>query len=225
MLVKIDAREKDRIQSATKYFQDELKLDVTVEELEIGDYVFTDGKESVVFEFKLISDFIASIQTNRVFNQAISQAETYDYHFVVIHGDEHTRNKCIAMTRNFKKITVFQYLAAISSINRYSTVIESYGAFLNESYYRMYIQAKKCLQKRPIVKKFPKKHKNPALNFLTYCIYGLNFKRANEIVTQLELNTLEDLLYLDHQKLISIDGIGPKLADRILQSISDDTYD
>ena len=225
MLVKIDAREKDRIQSATKYFQDELKLDVTVEELEIGDYVFTDGKESVVFEFKLISDFIASIQTNRVFNQAISQAETYDYHFVVIHGDEHTRNKCIAMTRNFKKITVFQYLAAISSINRYSTVIESYGAFLNESYYRMYIQAKKCLQKRPIVKKFPKKHKNSCLNYLTYCVYGLNYKRANEIVTTLNLHTLEDLLYLDHQKLISIDGIGPKLADRILQSISDDTYD
>ena len=49
-------------------------------------------------------------------------------------------------------------------------------------------------------------------------------KRANDIVNELELHTLEDLLYLDHDELTNLDGIGPKLADRILTTISTDTY-
>ena len=89
----------------------------------------------------------------------------------------------------------------------------------------MYIQAKKDLSNKPIVKKFNRKDKNSAMNYLTYCVYGLNYKRANDIVTKLDLHTLEDLLYLDHNKLTSIDGIGDKLADRILQTISEDSYE
>ena len=86
-------------------------------------------------------------------------------------------------------------------------------------------QAKKCLQNKPIVKKFPKKHKNVAFNYLAYCVYGLNAKRANDIVNQLDLHTLEDLLYLKHEQLTSVPGIGSKLADKIIDSISDDSYD
>ena len=41
MLVKIDTREKDRIKSATQYYKEQ-GLEVSVEELEIGDYIFTD---------------------------------------------------------------------------------------------------------------------------------------------------------------------------------------
>lgn len=222
--VKIDNREQDRIKSATEYYQQQ-GLTVSVEELEIGDYIFTDGTNEVAFEFKTIADFITSIQSGRVFNQAISQAENYDYHFVIIQGDEATRAKCIAMSRNYQEVNYFQYLGAIASLNRYTTVIESYSPFINESYYRMMITAKKCLQNKPIVKKFPKKHKNTAMNYLCYCIYGLNQKRAYDIVKQLDLHTLEDLLYLKHEQLTSVPGIGSKLADKIIDSISDDSYD
>ena len=222
--VTIDNREQDRIQSATEYYQSQ---DITVEvaELEIGDYIFTDGTNEVVFEFKVISDFISSIQSGRVFNQAISQAENFNYHFVVIQGDEATRAKCIAMSRNYQEVNYFQYLGAIASLNRYTTVIESYSPFINESYYRMMITAKKCLQNKPIVKKFPKKDKNVCFNYLAYCVYGLNAKRANDIVKQLDLHTLEDLLYLKHEHLTKVPGIGSKLADKIIDSISDDSYD
>ena len=222
--VTIDNREQDRIQSATEYYQSQ---DITVEvaELEIGDYIFTDGTNEVVFEFKVISDFISSIQSGRVFNQAISQAENFNYHFVVIQGDEATRAKCIAMSRNYQEVNYFQYLGAIASLNRYTTVIESYSPFINESYYRMMITAKKCLQNKPIVKKFPKKDKNVCFNYLAYCVYGLNAKRANDIVKQLDLHTLEDLLYLKHEHLQKVPGIGEKLANKIIDSISDDSYD
>ena len=224
MLVKIDTREKDRIKSATQYYKEQ-GLEVSVEELEIGDYIFTDGTNEVVFEFKLISDFITSIQDHRVFNQSVEMAENYDFSFVIIHGDSHTRSKCIAMSRNYREVNLFQYIGAICSLNRYVTVLQVTSPFINESYYTMMTQAKKCLQNKPIVKKFPKKDKNVCFNYLAYCIYGLNAKRANDIVKQLDLHTLEDLLYLDHKKLTSIEGIGPKLADRIIHTIQSETYD
>lgn len=85
----IDTREKDRIKSASKYYTKQ-GLEVEVSELEVGDYIFTDGNDSVVFEFKTIADFVSSIQDRRVFNQAISQAEEFNHHFVVIQGDEST---------------------------------------------------------------------------------------------------------------------------------------
>ena len=224
MLVQIDTREKDRIQSATNYFKEQ-GLNVTVKELEIGDYIFTDGTHEVVFEFKLVSDFVASIQDGRIFNQSIEMAENYDHAFVMIHGDLATRSKCIAMSRNYHEVNLFQYIGAISSLNRYVTVLQCYSPFINESYYTMMTQAKKCLKNKPIVKKFPRKEKNPAFNWLCYCCYGINHKRASDIVKNLNLKTMEDLLYLDYDKLTSIDGIGSKMANRILDTISDDSYD
>jgi len=224
MQVTIDSREQTRIDSAKKCFKEQ-GLEVTVEELEIGDYIFTDGKNEVCFEFKLTSDFIASIQDGRVFNQSIEMAENYDYAFVIIHGDLPTRSKCIAMSRNYHEVNVFQYIGAISSLNRYVTVLQCYSPFINESYYTMMTQAKKCLSNKPIVKKFPRKHRNPAMNYLCYCVYGLNYKRAAEIVENLDLHTLEDLLLLDCEQLTRVPGIGLKLAAKIIKTIEDDSYE
>ena len=221
MLVQIDVREKDRIKSAKEYYEKQ-GLDVEVCELEVGDYVFD---HKVAFEMKLISDFVSSIQNGKVFNQAINQAENFDYHFVIIQGDEHSRAKALAMSRNYHEITYFGYLGAISSLNRYTTVIESYSPHIHEAYYRMMTQAKKCLQNKPIVKKFPKKHKNSCMNYLTYCVYGLNWKRSHDIVTLLDLHTLEDLLNVTHQQLTSVPGIGDKMADRIIDTLNNDTYE
>ena len=51
MKVYIDSREQDRVQSATDYFEKH-HLEVYTRELDVGDYVFTYGSDSVVFEFK-----------------------------------------------------------------------------------------------------------------------------------------------------------------------------
>ena len=221
MMIQISDKEQSRIKSAEEYY---LKQghEVEIANLEVGDYIFNN---TVVFEFKTISDFVSSIQDNRVFNEAINQAESFDYHYVIIQGDEATRAKCLVMSRNYQEITYFQYLGAIASLNRYTTVIESYSPFINEAYYRMMITAKKCLQQKPIVKKFNRKHKNSAMNYLTYCVYGLNYRRADDIVTTLDLHTLEDLLNVTHQQLTSVEGIGNKLADRIIDTLNNDTYE
>ena len=218
MKVYIDTREQNRIKTATKYFTEQ-GLEVEVKELEIGDYLFTDDHNSVCFEYKEVNDFITSINDGRVFNQAINMAENYDYHFVVIRGTESERAKYLAISKNYQTVNIFQYHGAISSLNRYTTVIESYTPYINEAYYRMYIQAKKCLQNRPIVRKFPRKHKTPALNYLSYCIYGLNYKRAKLIVDTYDLYSLDDLKTLDIDKLKEIDGIGENTARKICEAI------
>ena len=222
MKITIDSREKDRIQSAKRYYESQ-KQQVEITELPIGDYLFTNGKDEVVFEFKLISDFIASIQDNRVFNQAISQAEEYNHHYVIIHGDQHTRAKALAMTKHYRQVTLFQYLSAIASLNRYTTVIETNSPFIEESYYRMMVQAKKCLQNKPIVKRFPRKHKNTAMNFLCHDIYGVNYKKAKLIVDTYQLESLTDLFRLSKKQLLFIDGIGEKTADNIIGAIHGST--
>lgn len=215
MFVQIDSREKDRVKSASKYFKEQ-GLEVEVCELEVGDYLF-DGK--VVFEFKLISDFVSSIQSGRVFNQSIEMAENYDYRFVMVHGDLATRSKCIAMSRNYREVNVFQYIGAISSLNRYVTVLQCYSPFINESYYTMMTQAKKCLQNKIIVKKFPRKDKNPCFNWLAYCNYGISSKKATAIIKTLNLQTLEDLQKLTIDQLTTVDGIGKKNAEKIIEGL------
>ena len=217
--VVIDSREQSRIQSATSYYKGQ-GLTVEVKEEQIGDYIFND---KVVFEFKTIADFISSIQDGRVFNQSINMVENYDYAFVMIHGDLHTRSKCIAMSRNYREVNVFQYIGAISSLNRYVTVLQCYSPYINESYYTMMKQAEKCLKNKPLVKKFPKKHKNTALNFLTYSIYGINYKKAQLIVDTYDLQSLTDLLQLKTEDLLQIEGIGKKTAQNIIEAIHGNT--
>jgi ERCC4-type nuclease len=217
MLIQISDKEQSRIKTASDYYTRQ-GHEVQVCNLEIGDYIF-DGK--VVFEFKTIPDFISSIQDNRVFNEAINQAETFDYHYVIIQGDEHTRAKAIAMSKHYREVSYYGYLGAIASLNRYTTVIESYNPNIIEAYYRMQVQAKKCLQNKPIVKKFPKKHKNTAFNFLCHDVYGINWKKAQNIVDTLNLHTKKDLDRLTLEDLTSVEGIAEKTAEKILKAIGE----
>ena len=218
MKVIIDSREQSRITQAEEYYTKQ-GLTVEVKELEIGDYLFSNGEDSVCFEFKTIADFVASIQDNRVFNEALNQAENYNHHFVVIQGDESTRAKCLAFTKNYRRVTIFQYHGAIARLNTYTTVLESYSSFIDEAFYKMLVQARKCLSSKPIVRKFPKKTSNSAFNFLCGCIYGVNYKKANTITTTYNLESLHDLMKLTKEELMKIDGIGEKNAERILEAI------
>lgn len=214
----VDSREQSRIDRAIKYYTGQ-GIPVEVKELPIGDYLFTDGEKYCCFEMKTVQDFIASIQDGRVFNQSVDMAENYEYSFVIIVGNESERAKALAITRNYRKVTVFQYLSAIASLNRYVTVIESYSPYIEESFYRMMTQAKKCLQGKPIVKKFSKKVRNNAYNWLVYCNYGISSKKGQLIVDELGLETLSDLQAIELEDLTSIKGIGEATAQRIIKGL------
>ncbi|MBQ2174255.1 MAG: helix-hairpin-helix domain-containing protein, partial [Alphaproteobacteria bacterium] len=98
-------------------------------------------------------------------------------------------------------------------------VIESYNPLVEEAYYRMLVTAKKALQDKPIVKKFPRKDKNVCFNWLCYCIYGINSKKAKLITDTYELKSLNDLLQLTTEDLTLIEGIGEKTAKNIIEAI------
>ena len=218
LTVYIDSREQSRIKPAMVYYKEQ-GLNVEVKELEIGDYLFSNGEDSVCFEFKTIQDFVTSIVDGRVFNEALNQAENYNHHFVVIQGTESERAKALSISKNYRPVSIFQYHGAIASLNRYTTVIESYTSYLNEAFYRMLVQARKCLSDKPIVRKFPRKDKNPALNWLIYCNYGVSIKKGQLIVDELNLKTLSDLQQLTIGDLTSIKGIGESIATKIIEGL------
>ena len=56
MIVKIDNRETSRICEAARYYMPKYK--VIIEQLEIGDFIFAEGNDSAVFEYKAMPDLM-----------------------------------------------------------------------------------------------------------------------------------------------------------------------
>ena len=91
MNVIIDSKEQDRIRPAMFYFS--INNNVSVQELETGDYIFEENGKKAVFEYKTMPDFINSVTEGRVFNQAIDQQREFKNHFVIIEGTDDDRKQ------------------------------------------------------------------------------------------------------------------------------------
>lgn len=220
MYICIDTREQNRQHTALKYYkkQKETTLAYTGT-LPTGDYLFYTNKKNpytgVVFEYKTINDFIASIIDNRVFNQAIDQNQEFTWHYVIIVGTNKEKEYHLSDEHTKK-----QYQGAINSLNTITTVI--YADNEKEAFQTMLNQSKKCLDGRKMRKRFPKKYPNPAFCYLDYCCYGIGYEKADIIITHLGLQNLEDLLKLTYEKLITVPGIGPKTAETLMEKIKHD---
>lgn len=218
MHIQIDTREnKKRITNATKYYTNNNHT-VENKQLLYGDYIFDD---TVCFEYKTMKDFIASILNHKVFNQAINQSQHYPYHFVIVDGDIKKRTKAISdlYYRGNVRFSLNQYYGAIARLNTYTTVLHSLGG-KQEAFKLMEKQAIKCLDDTVLVKKFNKKKEDsPAFNFLVYCVHEVNINRAEKICNELGLKTHEDLMNLTYDDLVSIDGIGDKIAKVIMEDL------
>ena len=214
----IDSREKERINTAKEYFTKQ-GLEVTVKELPVGDYVFTDGDKKAVFEYKTIDDFVASIQDNRVFNQVNTLSEQYPNRFLVIHGTNSERAKAIAMTRQFgQRVTLHSYISALARLSKYITIIQVNTSHISECFYTMLEYARKTFDEGELYHRFNRKNRNPALNFLS-SIYGVSYKKAKLIVDVYNVNSLTDLITLTPEMLTRIKGVGKNTADKIISSI------
>lgn len=218
MHVIIDSREQDRIKSAKKYYMEQ-GLTVEVSELPIGDYIFVDGDKKAVFEYKTVSDFVASIQDNRVFNQVNALSEQYSNRFLVIHGTNSEKAKAIAMTRQFgQRVTLHSYISALARLSKYITIIQVSTPHIHECFYTMLEYSKKTFDEGELYHRYNRKNRNPALNFLS-SIYGISAKKAKLIVDVYNLNTLEDLMTLTPEMLSRIKGIGKSTSEKIIRSI------
>ena len=220
--VTIDSKEKHRIKEALFFFGE--NNTVSVEDMEYGDYVFTDeetGKTCAV-EYKTCSDFITSVNENKIFNQAIEQTKHFDFHFVCIEYTDQLRKKLSENLWFYKKISFSksQFYGAIARLNTYTTVISAYNT--RTCFELMEKQAKKCFDNKSVYKKLKKANDNSAQNYLINCCYGIGINTAENITGELKLFTLEDLLNLDKPMLLTVNGVGEKTADKILNQIRKD---
>ena len=215
MYIEIDNREKKtRIRNAKEYYMDH---EVTCKELPFGDYIF---EKQVAFEWKTISDFIQSVKTGRVFNQALDQSTTYKYHFVIIVGTDRQIlgyiNKLKYMGNTRLYFDERKFIGAISRLNTYTTVLRAGNE--KEAFYTMKTQARKCLDNKHIIKRLETKTDNPAFNWLMN-IKHISDVKAELVVNHLNLYSLEDLLNVTNDDLQKIPGIGSTTAGIILKSV------
>lgn len=206
----LDSREKDRRESATKYFTGQ-GITVEIAELPIGDYIFND---QVVMEFKTWSDFMSSITDGRLWNETQKQMENYEIHFVVLHGTNRDYQEAFQHNGLEEK----HITGAISRLLTYTKIIRG-TTTLQDTFELMKTTAEKCLDDKTLCRQFGTKSINPAFNFLAYCVDDIKGERAKSIVNFLNLNTLQDLMKLDHASLTSVPGIGDVLANRILAAL------
>jgi len=217
MNVTIDTRETDRIRPAMFYFS--INNNVSVQELETGDFLFEDGEKQAVFEYKTMADFINSVTEGRVFNQAIDQQREFMNHFVIVEGTDEDR-KTVTNELYYSTGLTFtkkQFYGAITRLNTFTTVIRVPNR--KTAFEVMEQQAKKCFDEKAIAKVFPKSEGNSAFRFLCYCCQGVGPVTAEKIVEELKLKNLEDVMNLTKTDLMKINRIGDVTASSILEQV------
>ena len=216
MFIKVDYREKKRAKQAEDFYKQE-NHNIETCRLETGDFVFED---KVVFEYKTYNDLFNSINTGRVFDEALRQSKVYDYHFVIIVGTDKTRkNELYKLYKLGVRFTMKQYYGAVARLNTYTNVI--YAPTTRRAFQIMECQAEKCLDSKPIVRTPTVNTDNPAFNLLMF-LPDIRENRAKLIVDSLDLKCYDDLKNLTKSDLTSIKGIGGKTADNILSHLKGD---
>ncbi len=210
----IDDREHDRINLAEKLYQ---SFNPRVTRLRFCDYVFSDGTVKVGFEFKTANDFLSSIDDSvHLHNQVFDMVNfsEYSFCFVIVSGDviKTTLEREKAINRS---VLVNQINGVTSSVLLSCPIL--YVSNDLQAFDLMMRIAGKFIQDQPVKYKYHRKSYNSALNLLS-SIHGLD-EKANVIVDSLGLHTINDVLSLTKEDLVSVKSIGSGTADTILNEI------
>lgn len=180
-------------------------------QLESGDYVFND---EVTFEYKTISDFINSVINKRIFKQITKQVDSYKYNYLIIVGNEKDKTDAFIEANQYTRFNRKRYDNSMLDLSSYVNII--YADDEIEALERMLYVAEKTLRNK--ISKPVKVSKNPVINYLS-CIDHINTGTASKIVKELNITNLKELLDLSKEKLMSVNGVGEKTANRILGGI------
>ena len=200
----VDNRETEhRKKLAEKHFDE-----VQIKQLLYGDYAYKD----VGLEFKTVKDFIGSVKDKRIFNQAIGMSEIYNHHYVIIYGDVGSALRELYRLRHV--FTIGQYLGAIASLSQITHVLkvdnEAQAFKLAKSLFK-----KSTDGKNRSVRKSSIKEENKIIGVLSY-IGGINSTRAEKLINEFDIKTLEQLICLSEDDIKSVHGFGDKTAKSIV---------
>ena len=210
----IDDREHARIDFVESLYKE---FNPRVTRLKYGDYVFEGDSVKVGFEFKTADDFLSSIDdSTHLHNQVFEMVNFsgYDFCFIIVSGDiiKTTLEREKSINR---MITVPQINGVTSSILMSCPII--YVSNDLQAFDLMMRIASKFIQNKPVKYKYHRKSHNTALNLLS-SIHGLD-EKANLIVGSLNLHTVDDVLKLTKEQLVTVGGIGDVTAENILAEI------
>ena len=206
-LVKIDSRERKRIKPSMDYF-----YDWKVCKLDTCDFVYDD---KVGIEYKRVdTDLFSSIINKRLFNQVGRMVQTYPIHYLLIEGNpwEYLENN----DNEYVNFNTEQWDGTYTSLQQVTQI--SFCKDFTHGLQIMSLLFKKSLDNKNRVYNYIDKFDNVAVNFLM-CKLGIGQNTAETVANELNLSCWEDLNLLDKDLLMSVDGIGEKKAQLIMNSI------
>ncbi len=217
----IDSRERERIDFAQKYFG---YNNTEVKQLDVGDYIYkpNDSDRCCVCEVKQThTDLFSSIQSRQLFRQVADMVRVFPVHYLLIVGnpeEEIIKNMVIKKKNpNYHwNFTLEQWDGAYTSLQQVTRVVFAYN--WKRALSLMDLLFKKSTDGKNRVFNYNPKLTTQAATFLA-CKKGVGQRTAELVTSELELETLEDLLCLSKDNLLSVDGIGDKKADLIMEAI------
>ena len=218
MIITIDNREKARICQAIDYYSPNYKI--VIDELTVGDFLFSENKKEAIFEYKTLSDLMWSIADGRLFKQAVKQTEYYNYHHVLVEWDEkggnYAKKQLTKIGKTMNNSIVYESLARLSTFTSVIISPKQSASFpLMEKY------AQICFEENTFEKPVVDKTENVAFNYLML-IDGVDKIKARAICKKLKLKSINDLFKINTKKLVKVNGIGVITAQKIITSIVGD---
>lgn len=213
MKIYIDSREGKRISPCLSHFKN-TTYETEVKQLRYGDFVC--GNAAI--EYKATEDLIHSIQSKRIFKQAVNLANNYEHAFIFMEAEKVKLQNAIKKSQFVgQPFSWAQYYGAISSLSQ--IVIPIVVPNFKQSCQLMEKLFKKCNDgKVRNVFSNSKKYDNFLVNALS-SIDGVAGNNALLIIDSLKLKTFDELCNITYDDLTSIKGIGNKKAEKIITAI------
>lgn len=208
--LKIDFREqRSGIVSEIEKLTDKLAVELCT--LPTGDYMVGD---KIIVERKTLNDFLTSIKTGRIFQQAYRIAQTGKNGLIILEGDK-TMVDSSLMSRKAVQgalihLTVFIGIPVIRSLNIQETATLLID-ILNQS------QQQELPRQKHIISVSPGIHINKKQRqklFLLQNLPGIGTKKGLALLKM--FSTIENIVNASPADLTKVRGIGNKLADRII---------
>lgn len=183
-----------------------LEIETESVQLTIGDYIIS---EEIVVERKSGSDFAQSVIDGRLFEQVSRLIESYPKPILIVEGSVPLKKAA----RQGAIISVIKKGVSVLTVQDSDETVE----ILNR------LALSEIKEGRgPVVRNKPKKKNDPeetAIHSLSM-IPGISYKKAKQLLE--EFGSIKKITSLEKEDLKSIEGIGPKTADLIWNTLNFD---
>ncbi len=202
IVVIADYREKEVISNLR-----ELGAEVNEMNLEIGDFIASD---KIVFERKQHSDFVSSIIDGRIFEQAENLKKNFSKPIVIIEGNSNREITDNALKATIASLLTNYEISLISTKNTHDTAKLIFWTAKKEQEENKNSVVFKVGKKPKSVKRLQEE--------IVASIPGISAVLSKRLLKH--FGSVEKTFSASEQELTKVDGIGRKLAKRIIDVLN-----